>query len=74
MLLLSFHARAQRIQNLAYALIERGIGPGNRVVVVAPNCPMIAVGYAYGWQHDSVLIHPLLFFRRHIMVSLLPVL
>lgn len=35
--------RTQRIQNLAYALIERGIKPGDRVVVVAPNCPMIAV-------------------------------
>jgi acyl-CoA synthetase (AMP-forming)/AMP-acid ligase II len=35
--------RAQRVQNLAYALIETGIQPGDRVVVVAPNCPMIAV-------------------------------
>jgi len=29
--------RAQRIQNLAYALIQAGIKPGNRVAVIAPN-------------------------------------
>ncbi|KZS92936.1 AMP-dependent synthetase and ligase [Sistotremastrum niveocremeum HHB9708] len=28
---------AQRIQNLAYALIEAGIKPGDRVAVIAPN-------------------------------------
>ncbi|EJU01917.1 AMP-dependent synthetase and ligase [Dacryopinax primogenitus] len=33
---------AQRIQNLAYALIESGIKPGDRVAVIAPNCPMMA--------------------------------
>jgi hypothetical protein len=29
--------RAQRIQNLAYALIQAGICPGDRVAVLAPN-------------------------------------
>ena len=29
--------RAQRIQNLAYALIKSGIKPGDRVAVIAPN-------------------------------------
>ena len=43
---LVLHVRAQRAQNLAYALIEQGIGPGDRVVVIAPNCPMIAVRHA----------------------------
>lgn len=33
---------AQRVQNLAYALIERGIKPGDRVAVICPNAPMIA--------------------------------
>ncbi|KAL5495475.1 hypothetical protein ACEPAI_938 [Sanghuangporus weigelae] len=33
---------AQRIQNLAYALIWSGIKPGERVAVVAPNIPMMA--------------------------------
>ncbi|KAF8332389.1 acetyl-CoA synthetase-like protein [Cantharellus anzutake] len=33
---------AQRVQNLAYALIEAGIQPGERVAVIAPNTPMIA--------------------------------
>ncbi|KZT30376.1 acetyl-CoA synthetase-like protein [Neolentinus lepideus HHB14362 ss-1] len=33
---------AQRIQNLAYALIQAGIRPGDRVAVIAPNCPLIA--------------------------------
>ncbi|EJD47843.1 acetyl-CoA synthetase-like protein [Auricularia subglabra TFB-10046 SS5] len=33
---------AQRVQNLAYALLDAGIRPGDRVAVVAPNCPLIA--------------------------------
>ncbi|OCH88810.1 acetyl-CoA synthetase-like protein [Obba rivulosa] len=33
---------AQRIQNLAYALIQAGIRPGDRVAVIAPNTPVIA--------------------------------
>jgi len=31
-----FH-RAQRIQNLAYALIQAGIRPGDRVAILSPN-------------------------------------
>ncbi|TFY83397.1 hypothetical protein EWM64_g608 [Hericium alpestre] len=33
---------AQRVQNLAYALIHAGIEPGDRIAVIAPNSPMIA--------------------------------
>ncbi|KAI0689436.1 acetyl-CoA synthetase-like protein [Cytidiella melzeri] len=33
---------AQRVQNLAYALIQAGIQPGDRVAIIAPNCPVIA--------------------------------
>ncbi|EMD38100.1 hypothetical protein CERSUDRAFT_93621 [Gelatoporia subvermispora B] len=32
----------QRIQNLAYALLQAGILPGDRVAVIAPNTPVIA--------------------------------
>jgi len=32
-----FIIRAQRIQNLSYALIQAGVKPGNRVAVIAPN-------------------------------------
>ncbi|KAF9569716.1 acetyl-CoA synthetase-like protein [Agrocybe pediades] len=38
----TFAVWAQRIQNLAYALINAGIRPGDRVAVIAPNCPLIA--------------------------------
>ncbi|KAF9535875.1 hypothetical protein CPB83DRAFT_842498 [Crepidotus variabilis] len=38
----NFGVWAQRIQNLAYALIKFGIKPGDRVGVIAPNCPLIA--------------------------------
>ncbi|KAJ3517367.1 hypothetical protein NLJ89_g536 [Agrocybe chaxingu] len=38
----TFSVWAQRIQNLAYALIKAGIRPGDRVGVIAPNSPMIA--------------------------------
>ncbi|KAF9240921.1 hypothetical protein BU15DRAFT_73778 [Melanogaster broomeanus] len=40
--LYSYSSWAQRIQNLAYALIQAGIRPGDRVAVLAPNSPMIA--------------------------------
>ena len=32
-----FGSRAQRIQNLAYALIQTGIKPGDTVAYIAPN-------------------------------------
>ncbi|EUC65276.1 acyl-CoA synthetase, partial [Rhizoctonia solani AG-3 Rhs1AP] len=39
----TFSVWAQRVQNLAYALKRvHGIKPGDRVAVIAPNCPMIA--------------------------------
>ncbi|TDL28404.1 acetyl-CoA synthetase-like protein [Rickenella mellea] len=38
----SYAVWAQRIQNLAYALIMSGIQPGDRVAVIAPNSPLIA--------------------------------
>lgn len=40
--LYSYAVWAQRVQNLAYALIKAGIQPGDRVAVLAPNCPLIA--------------------------------
>ncbi|KAH9044744.1 acetyl-CoA synthetase-like protein [Lactarius pseudohatsudake] len=33
---------AQRVQNFAYGLLQAGIRPGDRIAVLAPNCPMIA--------------------------------
>lgn len=38
----SFSVWAQRVQNLAYALIQAGVQLGDRVAVVAPNSPLIA--------------------------------
>lgn len=38
----SYAVWAQRIQNMAYGLIQAGIRPGDRVAVITPNCPMIA--------------------------------
>ncbi|KAF8740552.1 hypothetical protein AX14_008165 [Amanita brunnescens Koide BX004] len=38
----TFAIWTQRVQNLAYALINFGIKPGDRVAVIAPNCPLIA--------------------------------
>ncbi|KAF7793234.1 hypothetical protein EIP86_004344 [Pleurotus ostreatoroseus] len=33
---------SQRVQNLAYALVQAGIQPGDKVAVIAPNSPVIA--------------------------------
>ncbi|KAI0807675.1 acetyl-CoA synthetase-like protein [Fomes fomentarius] len=41
----SYAIWAQRIQNLAYALLQAGIKPGDRVAYIAPNTPAIAEGY-----------------------------
>ncbi|KAG8982975.1 hypothetical protein FRB90_006401, partial [Tulasnella sp. 427] len=38
----SYAVWSQRVQNLAYALKMSGIQPGDRVAVIAPNCPLIA--------------------------------
>ncbi|KAF7784444.1 hypothetical protein Agabi119p4_609 [Agaricus bisporus var. burnettii] len=38
----TFATWAQRVQNLAYALLYTGIKPGDRVAVIAPNSPLIA--------------------------------
>ncbi|KAK7693845.1 hypothetical protein QCA50_003417 [Cerrena zonata] len=47
----------QRVQNLAYALIEAGIQPGDRVAIIAPNSPVIAGEYFLSfWPSSSILI------------------
>ncbi|KIL70677.1 hypothetical protein M378DRAFT_95172 [Amanita muscaria Koide BX008] len=38
----TFSVWAQRVQNLAFALVKFGIRPGDRVAVIAPNSPLIA--------------------------------
>jgi len=38
----TFSIWAQRVQNLAYALLGAGLKPGDRVACIAPNCPLIA--------------------------------
>ncbi|KZO98406.1 acetyl-CoA synthetase-like protein [Calocera viscosa TUFC12733] len=48
----------QRVQNLAYALMEAGIKPGDRVAVIAPNCPMIADAH-HGIMAARAIITPL---------------
>lgn len=48
-----FIIRAQRIQNLSYALIQAGVKPGNRVAVIAPNSYV----YFYGQLKPLSLRH-----------------
>ncbi|KAI0072767.1 acetyl-CoA synthetase-like protein [Panus rudis PR-1116 ss-1] len=38
----SYAVWTQRVQNFAYALIQAGIRPGDRVALIAPNAPVIA--------------------------------
>lgn len=35
--LIAFSRSTQRVQNLAYALLQAGIEPGDRVAIIAPN-------------------------------------
>ncbi|KAF9240924.1 acetyl-CoA synthetase-like protein [Melanogaster broomeanus] len=54
--LYSYSTWAQRIQNLAYALIQAGIRPGDRVAVLAPNSPMIAVAYILEHSGSNLIL------------------
>ncbi|KAH9486780.1 Acetate/butyrate--CoA ligase AAE7, peroxisomal [Psilocybe cubensis] len=54
----TFSVWAQRIQNLAYALIRAGVKPGDRVGVIAPNCPLIADAH-YGIMAARAVITPI---------------
>lgn len=54
----TFSVWAQRIQNLAYALIQAGIKPGNRVAVIAPNTPLIADAH-YGVFAARAILTPI---------------
>jgi len=50
--------RAQRVQNLAYALLQAGIQPGDRVAVIAPNTPLIADAH-YGVLAARAILTPI---------------
>ncbi|KAI6007470.1 acetyl-CoA synthetase-like protein [Pisolithus albus] len=43
----NYHPLGQRIQNLAYALIQAGIRPGDRVAVLSPNSSVFRSSYAH---------------------------
>ena len=47
---------AQRVQNLAYALIQAGIQPGDRVAVIAPNRSVISSFHPYPCNSNRVLV------------------
>ncbi|KII93264.1 hypothetical protein PLICRDRAFT_384862 [Plicaturopsis crispa FD-325 SS-3] len=53
----SFAVWSQRIQNLAYALIQAGIQPGDRVAIIAPNAPIIADAH-YGVLAARAVLTP----------------
>lgn len=48
--------RAQRVQNLAYALIKAGISPGDRVAVIAPNTCVAPHSFAHLTRAHSRLV------------------
>jgi long-chain acyl-CoA synthetase len=48
-------ALAERANKLAGALVELGIQPGERVVVLMSNCPDVSVAYDAVWRAGAVL-------------------
>ncbi|KXN91194.1 Acetate/butyrate--CoA ligase AAE7, peroxisomal [Leucoagaricus sp. SymC.cos] len=54
----TFAQWAQRIQNFAYALIMRGIKPGDRVAVIAPNSSLIADAH-FGVIAARAILNPI---------------
>ncbi|KAL0950993.1 hypothetical protein HGRIS_007738 [Hohenbuehelia grisea] len=54
----SYSVWCQRVQNLAYALLEAGIKPGDRVAIIAPNTPMIADAH-FGVLAARAIITPI---------------
>jgi long-chain acyl-CoA synthetase len=45
---------------LAGALVEMGVGRGDRVAVITPNCPEVGITYAATWRIGAVTV-PILF-------------
>jgi len=48
-------ALADRARRLAGALVELGVEPGDRVVVLMSNCPDVSVAYDAVWRAGAVL-------------------
>ena len=53
----SNNLRAQRVQNLAYALKQAGIKPGDRVAVLAPNSYVSFLGPCVPHLTTSIPVH-----------------
>jgi acyl-coenzyme A synthetase/AMP-(fatty) acid ligase len=47
---------------LGGALIDMGVGRGDRVAVITPNCPEVGITYAAVWRIGAVTV-PILFLR-----------
>src|SRR5581483_12229882 len=46
---------AERARRLGGGLIERGIAPGERVVVTMANCPEVGIAYNALWRAGAVV-------------------
>lgn len=46
----------ERAARLAAGLAERGVGPGDRVLVIARNCPEVLLAYQAIWRAGAVVV------------------
>src|ERR1700755_2267732 len=53
-------ALADRAARLATSLIEHGVAPGDRVLVLMANCPEVLITYSALWRAGAV-VTPLIF-------------
>jgi long-chain acyl-CoA synthetase len=56
---------------LAQALHELGIGPGDKVVIMMPNCPEVLVSYSGVWRVGAVAIPVLFLLDAHELAYIL---
>jgi long-chain acyl-CoA synthetase len=66
-------ALAKRAQRLAAGLVELGVQPGDRVVVLMSNCAEVGVAYGAAWRAGAVLT-PVIFLLtpqdlRHLLLD-----
>ncbi|MCA9630952.1 MAG: AMP-binding protein [Myxococcales bacterium] len=55
----------ERSQQLAGALVELGLSPGDRVLVLLTNRPEVLVGYAAVWRAGGVVVPVLFLLEAH---------
>jgi len=70
---LTFAQLLARVEAVAAGFADRGVGPGNRVVVQLPNCVELVVVILAAWHLGAVAVPVVPLYRQHEMAHILAV-